>query len=125
MDVIVKKSKIEGMGVFAARDFKKGEVILIWNPKSLTKNEYYNLSDQESKYRHKDGDSYSIMQPPERYVNHSCSPNTKPDDTSDIAVRDIKQGEEITSDYSGSSNPNFTCNCGSNKCVESFISSIN
>ena len=30
-DVTVKKSKIHGMGVFAARNFKKGEVILKWN----------------------------------------------------------------------------------------------
>jgi SET domain-containing protein len=120
MDVIVKESKIEGKGVFAAKDFKKGEIVLTWHPKSLTKDEFDNLSDQETKYRHKEGSSYSIMQPPERYVNHSCDPNTKPDDISDIAIREIKQGEEITSDYSGLSNPNFVCNCGSDKCVGYF-----
>lgn len=120
MDVIVKKSKIEGRGVFAARDFKKNEIVLTWHPKSLTKVEFDNLSDQESKYRHKEGDSYSIMQPPERYVNHSCNPNTSPFNSSDIAIREIKQGEEITSDYNGLSNPNFICNCGSDKCKGSF-----
>ena len=120
MNILVKKSKIEGKGVFADRDFKKGEIVLIWHPKSLTKFEFDNLSDSESKYRHKEGDSYSIMQPPERYVNHSCDPNTMPDDSSDIAIRDIKQGEEITSDYSGLSNPNFVCNCASDKCKGSF-----
>lgn len=87
MDVIVKKSGIEGKGVFAARDFKKGETVLTWHPKSLTKNEFDNLSDSESRYRHKEGNSYSIMQTPERYVNHSCDPNTKPNDSSDIAVK--------------------------------------
>jgi SET domain-containing protein len=104
MDVRVKKSKIEGRGVFAARDFKKDEIVLTWHPKSLTKFEFDNLSDSESRYRHKEGDSYSIMQPPERYVNHSCDPNTKPNDSSDIAIRDIEQDEDVTSDYSGLSN---------------------
>jgi len=120
MDVIVKKSTIEGKGVFAARNFKKGEIVLTWHPKNLTKEEFDNLSYQEAKYRGKKGNNYRIMQPPERYVNHSCDPNTKPDGSSDIAIRDIKQGEEITSDYSGSSNPNFICNCGSYKCKGSF-----
>ena len=31
MDVIIKKSKIEGKGVFAARDFKKGEIVVKWD----------------------------------------------------------------------------------------------
>lgn len=31
MDVIVKKSKIDGKGVFAARDFKKGEIVIKWD----------------------------------------------------------------------------------------------
>src|SRR3989344_4136950 len=30
-DLAVKKSKIEGKGVFADRDFKKGEIIIKWN----------------------------------------------------------------------------------------------
>lgn len=120
MDVIVKKSTIEGKGVFAARDFKKNEIVLTWHPKSLTKDEFDNLSDQELKYCDKEDDIYSIMQPPERYVNYSCNPNTKPDDSSDIAIRDIKKGEEITSDYLGMSNPDFICNCGSDKCKGSF-----
>ncbi len=36
-DIVVKKSKIIGKGVFAIRDFKKGEVVLKWNPKPITK----------------------------------------------------------------------------------------
>jgi len=30
-DVIVKKSKIHGLGVFASRNFKKGEIIIKWD----------------------------------------------------------------------------------------------
>ena len=31
VDVAVKKSKIEGLGVFALRDFKKGEIVIKWD----------------------------------------------------------------------------------------------
>jgi len=33
--VVVKKSKISGKGVFASRDFKKGEIVLRWRPKKI------------------------------------------------------------------------------------------
>lgn len=56
------------------------------------------------------------MQPPERYVNHSCDPNTKAINNSDVAVRDIKIDEEITSDYTGSVSKSFQCRCGSKNC---------
>ena len=39
MDVIIKKSRIQGKGVFANKDFKKGEIVLRWNPKKITKEE--------------------------------------------------------------------------------------
>jgi SET domain-containing protein len=37
---------------------------------------------------------------PERYVNHSNTPNTKQDlvNFADVALRDIKAGEMITTD---------------------------
>jgi len=39
-DVLVKRSKIEGKGVFAKRNFKKGEVVIKWNTDTiLTKEE--------------------------------------------------------------------------------------
>lgn len=37
--IVVKKSKINKKGVFAARDFKKGEAVLKWNSKILEKSE--------------------------------------------------------------------------------------
>lgn len=46
-DISIKKSKIHGKGVFAKRDFKKGEVVLKWHPKKLTKKQVNELSDNE------------------------------------------------------------------------------
>lgn len=52
------------------------------------------------------------MQPPERYINHSCYANTVVVGQSDVASRDIPPNTEITSDYIDIETENFECNCG-------------
>ena len=113
MDIVVKKSKINGKGIFAKRDFKKGEVILKWNPKKLTKEEVDKLTIKQKYYLYQEKNKYFLMQPPEKYVNHSCIANTVAKNKSDIATRNIKKNEEITSSYA---NLNFKCKCGSRNC---------
>lgn len=119
-NVEIRESRIAGRGVFARRDFKLGEVVLNWNPlRKLSAAETGSLTIAELHYvvALPEG-MFLLMGEPERYVNHSCSPNTKSADNSDIAVRDISVGEEITSNY-GSDNSlvEFECNCGSPQCV--------
>ena len=119
MSVIVKESKIEGRGVFAARDFKKGEVVLDWSDSPvLTPEQAEKFPEKDKKYFYYDGDRRVLVTPPARFVNHSCNPNTFVRDFSGIAKRDIKKGEEITEDYSKENNPNFEmkCNCGCENC---------
>ena len=123
--VIVKKSKIEGKGVFAARDFKKGEIVLKWdNSKKLTKDELKKVPEVKKKYVSYNKGKVIYMQPPERYVNHSCNANTKIQNSCDVAIRDIKKGEEITSDYSEDLPPDskMKCNCGSKNCRGIIVS---
>lgn len=121
-DIIVKESKIHGKGVFANRDFKKGEVVIKYNLKPLTKEEFENLPEKEKHYTDFHDGSYWLFQIPERYVNHSCDANTKQvinqEIKCDVAIRDIKKGEEITADYSKENVPglNMKCNCGSKNC---------
>ncbi|MCX6799199.1 MAG: SET domain-containing protein [Candidatus Diapherotrites archaeon] len=118
-DIIVKKSRIEGKGVFAARDFKKGETVLRWDTsKELSKEEAENWPEEEKKYVAFFGGKYFLEFPPERFVNHCCEPNTFVKDFYDVALRNIKKGEEITSDYGNCPFPgmNFKCSCGSKKC---------
>lgn len=119
-DLIVKKSKIDKKGAFAARDFKKGEVVLKWNPKILTKAEVGKLPSGKRHYLYRAGkNKYFFMQSPEKYLNHSCKPNTRIKNYCDVATRDIKKGEEITSDYTqnkGDLSVSFKCNCGSKNC---------
>ncbi len=103
-DVVIKKSKIgqfpNGKGVFANRDFKKGEVVIKYNLKPLTKEEFENLPKGEKEFTHKHRGVIHLYSIPERYVNHTSNPNTVQDLKKkwDVAKKDIKKGEEITTD---------------------------
>ncbi|MBU0592024.1 MAG: SET domain-containing protein [archaeon] len=88
-DIVVKKSKIEGNGVFAARDFKKGEIILrLDTGHVISEIELATLPENEKRYVERCNGKYILVQPPERYVNHSCDPNTKVESFCDIAKRE-------------------------------------
>lgn len=122
-DIIVKKSKISGLGVFANKNFKKGEIVLRWkNGKTFTKSQANKLSKKEKNYVLLISiNKYILMQSPERYVNHSCNANTYANvkNFCDIASRNIKKGEEITSNYSHIKDlmlVDFKCQCGSKDC---------
>ena len=118
-DVVVKKSRISGIGVFAGRDYKEGEIVLKWDTSYiLSKEEFNKMSREEKRHITFLNKKYVFMQPPERYVNHSCNPNTIGKDFCDIANRDIKKGEEITSDYSDYADEglSFECNCKGKNC---------
>ncbi len=117
-DVVVRLSPIHGMGVFAKRNFKKGEIVLVWNParRSFIESNLH-ISEAEKHYtNHLDTGEYIVMGIPERYVNHSCEPNTKINRLKDVAIRDIEQGEEITGDYQEEGWLDFKCACGKKNC---------
>ena len=120
LDVAVGESLIQGKGVFAARDFTEGEVVIRWDTKqTLTEIQIQNLPENQKKYLSYVGNgNYILLQEPEKYVNHSCNPNTNAKDCCDIAIRAIKTGEEITADYTleGVRFLVMDCNCGSDKC---------
>ncbi|MDP6293722.1 MAG: SET domain-containing protein [Candidatus Woesearchaeota archaeon] len=118
-DVVVKRSKIAKKGVFASRDFKKGEVVMKWDTShKLTEEEVKNVPEEQQHYVAYNSGKYILMQPPARYINHSCEANTVVKDHADVALRDIKKGEEITSNYAEDLAPGveMVCACGSKKC---------
>ncbi|MCX6777309.1 MAG: SET domain-containing protein [Candidatus Micrarchaeota archaeon] len=119
-DILVRESKIHGNGVFANRDFAKGEVVLRWDVSHvLTPKQVEELPEDEKKYASVIEGRYILLQPPERRVNHSCEANTFVKSCCDVARRDIKKGEEITADYGEEDIPgikNMKCNCGSKNC---------
>lgn len=118
-DVAVKKSRIHGLGVFASRNFKKGEIVIKWDTSNkLTKKEVDELPEEEKRYIVYFNGEYILMQPPAKYVNHSCDANTYSKNFCDFAKRDIKKGEEITANYSETMAPEecMECKCGSKNC---------
>ncbi len=120
MVVVIKKSKFSGKGVFASRNFKKGQVVMIWNCSAkIKRDKINNLSKHDKDHLNYIGkEYYVIMKSPEKYVNHSCNPNTYVLNQKDIAIRNIKKGEEITTDYSANSIEEWEmkCSCGSRNC---------
>lgn len=99
-NVVIDKGNLAGKGVYANRDFKKGEVVIKYNLKPVTKEKYEDLPDSEKIFTHTHWGQIYLYSEPERYVNHSPNPNTYQDlgKQCDIALRDIKKGEAITTD---------------------------
>jgi len=122
--VKIQSTGIMGNGVFAARDFKKGEQVLPFNGKRtpcLHHNYLYDLQIDER--------DVMCMGYPLRTVNHSCEPNTGIIDVKIlIALRDIAKGEQIFYDYSTTIDDDCSwaieCLCGSKRCrgkIEDFV----
>ena len=97
-DIVIGKGNMSGKGVFAARDFRKGEVVIRYDLRPLTGDGVNRLSEDEKQFTHVHWGTVFLYAGPERYVNHAASPNTVQDlvNRCDIAARDIKKGEEIT-----------------------------
>ena len=116
----IKKSEIEGMGVFAPKDFEKGEIVYSFEKgKIVGVADIPNVPDVEKRYLDKIGKyEFEIIEPPARYVNHSCDPNAMEKERAAYVLRDVKKGEEITIDYDKIAylEKPFKCHCGSKNC---------
>lgn len=99
-DVIIGKGNLSGRGVYADRDSKAGEMVIAYSLTVLTNNEFQDLPEDEKMFVHTYQGVRRLYSEPERYVNHSDNPNTYQNIKRgcDIAFRDIKKGEMITTD---------------------------
>lgn len=117
---IIKKD-IKGYGVYAARDFKKGEQVhalegRVGTPESVS----YHQKDfkrgiidplQIGDDKYLELDDLSVK------FNHSCDPNAGLRARSTLyALKNIKVGDEITYDYSTTIDESFWCKCGAKDC---------
>jgi hypothetical protein len=121
--VKIGDSQIGGKDVLALRDFAEGEIVLHWDTsRRLPKEKALKLPDEDMKYVSLYRGEYIVMQSPEKYVNHSCAPNTTVVDSCDVAKRYIKTGEGITGDYSEVLPPGVRqeCRCRSVQCRKSI-----
>ena len=129
----IKKSNIDrkGRGLYAAKDIKEGTRIIDYIGKIITKKQTEEsekfdnakpiyLFNLNKKYD-LDGDfKFNIA----RLINHSCNPNCEVAGTGlkvwVYAIRDIKEGEELSYDYGFGYDEyykDFPCRCGSKNCV--------
>ena len=97
-NVVIGKGNLARRGVYANKNFKKGEIVIKYNLKPITQQEFENLPESEKEFTHWHWGIIYLYSEPERYVNHSENPNTFQDLTNkcDVALRDINIGEMIT-----------------------------
>ncbi len=97
-EVTIGKGKLAGKGLYATRNFKKGELVTTWNLKELTQAEFDSLAKGEHMFVHSFRGKMYLFPEPARYTNHSANPNTVADFNKmcDFAARLIKKGEMIT-----------------------------
>ena len=130
-DVTVGKSKINGVGVFAARDFTVGEIILAIDDSRIVDEKHPLRPESGELDYHCDylADGKVVyMRSPERHINSSCDPNVFVKTINDIryvvALEPIKANDEITCDYIIDCHGGIVwqCNCGSEKCRKTIVS---
>lgn len=73
-NVVVKNSSMQGKGVFAARDFKAGDFVLVINDSHVVTDESKLTKEQHEFDLDYLNDRIILMQEPEKYINHSCNP---------------------------------------------------
>lgn len=98
--VYIAKSRIHGIGLFAAANIEKGTIIWDFDP-NVDKILDGKPTKEQEDYCWRENDKYIIPGDKARYINHSDDPNTVvvyyggPT----IAIRNILAGEEITENY--------------------------
>lgn len=99
-NVVIGKGSMGSKGVVAARDFKKGEIVLKLNLTPITFKELKALSPEEYQSTHNHNGQIFVYGKPERYVNHSETPNVVFDvnQQANVALQYISAGELITVD---------------------------
>lgn len=123
----IRTSKVQGRGMFAKKQIKKGETIYVWGGIFKNGNEIKGLDENEKRALQVDDDLYIVedkkeqTEDPTYFINHSCNPNVwMKNGITFISKQDIKEGEELTVDYSMFVSENYVskwdCKCGSKLC---------
>ena len=128
---MIKGNSIAGYGIYATRDINEQEVIFTGEEKAqriVTKRHVENNWNEEEKlhfrrYAYPVSEELFILwdEDPSEWApqNHSCQPNTEFNGLNVVAVRPIKNGDELTLDYCQFLDDNmepFQCQCGSQNC---------
>jgi hypothetical protein len=99
-DVMVGPGNLAGRGVYAARDFAPGEVVVSYRLTPLDEAQYRALPAGEDLFVHSFAGRRYLYPAPARYVNHADDPSCVQDfdRCCDIARRPIAAGDPVTID---------------------------
>ena len=119
------ESPIHGLGVVANADLKKDEVIMVYGGIVVPRSEIREYRKEVSHAGIQISEDF-FMVPSSRdelhiqgIINHSCEPNVGfRSQVEVVAIRDIRNGEEIFLDYAFMETDfdSFDCGCGSSSC---------
>ena len=128
-DVEVKEAGKKGKGLFANKNFRKGEKILYWKGKTIETDDPSKFSPEIRDHWHPIDQKgkkivYILPEEPWMYMNHSCEPNAGiKNNRTLVAMRLVKKGEEILIDYSTLfiEGWEMDCKCGSKTCRKKIL----
>ncbi len=115
--VVLKKTPEKGIGVFAAKDFDRGERVLVGRGiKVLSTRTLHSIQTNLN--------LHVLLDEPAVFLNHCCFPNVGVRNNQSngydfIAIADIVEGEEIVYDYETTETAfagKFQCQCRSSNC---------
>ena len=133
----VRRSEIQGRGVFATRKIRKGTRLIEYRGEIVTEAEADRRYPMDEDERHHtflfmldDGNIIDAAKSrtPAKYINHSCDPNCEAvEEDGRIfidAIQDIARGEELVYDYhfildephNAKNKRLYPCNCGASNC---------
>ncbi|HMR92912.1 MAG TPA: SET domain-containing protein-lysine N-methyltransferase [Chitinophagaceae bacterium] len=128
---LMRGNAISGFGIYAARDIVKGEIVFAGEEKAHRIVTHRHVRDNWSDNQQLAFRRYAYALCEEVFVlwdqepgewapqNHSCEANTGVDGLNVIALKHIRQGEELTLDYADFLDETmepFTCHCGAKQC---------
>jgi len=129
-EVSVRGSPIQGRGVFVEKAFRKGDIVLEIDDSDPVLDRTKLTPQQEVSidvFVTVEGTTKTTwMKPPERFINHSCDPNSyvRTDRRSGVrrvwAWKNIREGDELTWDYAINIWEEWVapvpCHCGAENC---------
>jgi SET domain-containing protein len=133
----IRRSKIQGRGVFATRKIRAGTLLIEYRGERISDEEAdrrYPFNEDERHhtflFRLADGSviDAGVNGNAAKYINHSCDPNCEAVEEDNqiliYALRDIRKGEELVYDYNyildephnAANKKLYPCHCGTAKC---------
>lgn len=127
----MKGNAIAGYGIYANQDIKSNDLIFKGEglpQRMVTRNfvtRYWDVKEKETfrKYAYPVSNEVFLLwdNNPANWApqNHSCDPNTSYEGLNVVALRNIKQGEELTLNYASFLDEHmepFNCRCGAANC---------